>query len=318
VSLDLPTTAVQAIVDAMPRALIPKLDGLTVRGTLAWPLRITLDSVDIDGIEIVSKPVLSGFRVVTMGKSIDFDRLKSAFKYTIRGVDGEPARRRSGPLTGRFAALEEITPYMAKAVTTTEDGSFYTHDGISTFAIRESIITNLRQGKFSRGASTLTQQLVKNLYLGPDKTVSRKLQELFIARQIEEALSKEELIALYLNIIEWGPGIYGIVEASEHYFGKAPAELTALQAIFLSSIIPNPRRYHGFFDAGQVSPRWRNYLRVLLGVMVQRNKISLAEQEAAFPYDPVFRGQERVSPTPVPQDVPPPDYQPPPLDEAPQ
>ena len=126
---------------------------------------------------------------------------------------------------------------------------------VSTRAMLESIATNLQRGSFVRGASTLTQQLVKNLYLGSNKTISRKLQEIFIAWQIAQQLSKEEVMALYLNTIEFGPGIYGIGDAAWHWFGKRPIDLTLTEAIMLASIIPGPRRYYSFFLQGAVTPR---------------------------------------------------------------
>jgi membrane peptidoglycan carboxypeptidase len=156
--------------------------------------------------------------------------------------------------------------------------------------MKESLVTNLDRGAFVRGASTITQQLVKNLYFGGDKTISRKLQEVFLAWQVAQQLSKDEVMALYLNTIEFGPGIYGIGDASWHWFGKRPIDLDLTEAIFLASIIPGPRRYYSFFEQGAVTPRWKGYLEALLKVMVDRKKITPDELLAAAPYEPLFRG----------------------------
>lgn len=290
VAARLPETSVQAVVDAFPRAMMTRLDGLNVAGTVAWSLGVDLDTGNIDALAIDSRPSARGFMVRSMGRSVEFEQLRAAFSYPVRREDGAASTRMAGPLTGRWVSLEEISPFLEKAVTTTED-PFYKHSGFSTNAIMESVITDLKQGAFVRGASTITQQLVKNLYLGPHKTLSRKLQEVFIAWQLEANLSKPEIMALYLNVIEFGPGIYGVGEAADRWFGKAPADLTLLECIFLSSVIPNPRRYYdSFFQQGRVSPRWRGYLKSLLGVMVERGKITQEEADAQAPYEPIFRG----------------------------
>ncbi|PIE19815.1 MAG: hypothetical protein CSA66_02090, partial [Proteobacteria bacterium] len=179
ISLDatLPETPVQAIVDSLPRAMMRRLDGLTVGGTLSWALSAKVDTFDLDALVIDSRPDLRGFVVRSMGEHVGFDVLRQAFSYDVLRADGSPGRRFAGPLTGSWVPYEDISPYLVKAVTTTEDGRFYRHKGLSIFAMKESLITNLKQGRFARGASTITQQLVKNLFLGPEKTVARKLQE---------------------------------------------------------------------------------------------------------------------------------------------
>lgn len=294
-SARLAATPVQQVIDAFPRAMIPRLEGLTADGTLAWDLDLKLDPLAPAEMVLDSRPALRGFAVRSMGRTVDFELLRQAFTYPILRDDGTPGTRMTGPLTGRWVELEDISPWIVLAVTTTEDGSFYKHDGIADFAIRESIVTNLERGRFARGASTITQQLVKNLFLGGAKTLSRKLQEMFLAWRLEAELTKDEIMTLYLNVIEFGPGIYGVAEASERWFGKHPRDLTAVEAMFLSSIIPNPRRYYeSFFEAGRVSPRWRDYLKTLLGVMVDRGKMTREEADAEAPYDPIFRGSGRA------------------------
>jgi len=286
-------TPVQVVADALPRPMMRALEGLRVGGELAWEVFITLDTTDIDGLVIDSRPRLTDFVVRSLGGRVDLDALRSAITYAILYDDGSVGARTTGPLSVRWVPLEDISPHMVQAVLTTEDGSFHRHRGISPFAIRESIVTNLRRGGFARGASTITQQLVKNLFLGPEKTLARKLQEMFIAWRVEEALTKDEIMTLYLNVIEFGPGIYGVGEAAEHWFGKAARDLSPLEAMFLASIIPNPRRYYSFFEHGAVSARWRNYLRVLLDVMADRGRLSPEEAAAQAPYDPIFRGRIR-------------------------
>jgi len=300
VGLELPPTALQDLIGAIPAGMMPLLDGLRVDGTLAWSLSVDLDSARPSEVQIKSEPTLSGFGLITMGTKVDFNALRGTHSYRIRLSDGTPGERLVGPYTGSWVPLASITHYLPAALTTTEDGTFYTNDGVSTFAMRESIATNIERGSFVRGGSTITQQLVKNLYLGGEKTISRKLQELFIAWQMTKALSKDEVMALYLNTIEFGPGIYGVGDAAWYYFGKRPSDLDLTEAIFLASIVPGPRRYHYFFEEGRITERWRGYLQSLLKIMVDRGKILDEELLAAAPYDPRFRGSVR----PVDDDAP--------------
>jgi hypothetical protein len=288
--LDLPETPLQQVIDAIPRGFAPLLEGLRMEGTLRWPFSVQLDTADPARIQIDSAPVGRSIRVLSLGQRVDFATLRSSHSYVTRLADGSPGTRLVGPMTGSWVPLSEITPYLPLALTTTEDGTFYSNDGISTHAMKESLVTNLDRGAFVRGASTITQQLVKNLYFGGDKTISRKLQEVFLAWQVAQQLSKDEVMALYLNTIEFGPGIYGIGDASWHWFGKRPIDLDLTEAIFLASIIPGPRRYYSFFEQGAVTPRWKGYLEALLKVMVDRKKITPDELLAAAPYEPLFRG----------------------------
>jgi len=293
----------QDIVDSIPSAFIPMLHGLRVEGTLAWHLDFSLDTRDMDTLRYESFPALHGFRVLDIGDRLNLAAVQSSFLHRIEEADGTVREMLVGPGTPNWVPLSRVSPYLVKAVTTTEDGSFFRHKGFSTYAIRQSLVANLKKGAFVRGASTITQQVVKNLFLSREKTISRKLQELFITWQIEKVLSKERILELYLNIIEWGPGIYGIRRAARHYFGKEPADLTALEAVFLASIIPSPRRYYRQFSRGQVTEGWRRHLRWIMKVMVERGKLTPDEYKAAWPYSPVFRGQEAPAPTDGPADA---------------
>jgi monofunctional biosynthetic peptidoglycan transglycosylase len=124
-----------------------------------------------------------------------------------------------------------------------EDGTFYEHAGVDWYEIEESIEKNLEKGRTARGASTISQQLSKNLYLSTSKTPLRKLKELVITLRIERMLSKRRILELYLNIIEWGPGIFGVEAASRKYFNKPAAELSRDEAIRMASVIPSPLRH---------------------------------------------------------------------------
>ena len=125
----------------------------------------------------------------------------------------------------RWVSYGRISPNLKRAVLVTEDAAFWEHDGVDFEQLKESIEVNLERMEFERGASTITQQLAKNLYLSPSKNPIRKLRELLIARRLEAELSKQRILEIYLNVIEWGDGIYGAEAAARTYFGKSAAEL---------------------------------------------------------------------------------------------
>ena len=149
----------------------------------------------------------------------------------------------------RFRKLQEwvslggIPQDLINAVIVAEDGRFWRHSGFDWFEFRESVERNLKEGRAARGASTITQQLVKNLFLSSSKNPVRKLREWVLTWWMERTLSKRRILELYLNVIEWGPGIYGVQAASEFYFHKNVSELTREEAVRLAAVIPNPRRH---------------------------------------------------------------------------
>ncbi len=147
------------------------------------------------------------------------------------------------PFTQSWVPLAKVSPRLIEAVLIGEDDSFFEHEGIDPEAIQESIELNLKKKKFVRGGSTLTQQVAKNLYLSPSKNPWRKAKEMLIALLMERMISKQRILEIYLNVIEWGKGIYGIQAASEYYFHKPAFELDASEAAYLAAIIPNPLLY---------------------------------------------------------------------------
>lgn len=150
---------------------------------------------------------------------------------------------RGGEVRQNWAPLSRISPYLRRAVVAAEDSSFYEHNGIDVREMQESVRKNIRKKRFARGFSTITMQLAKNLYLSPQKTVTRKLLEILIAWKMDHELSKDRILEIYLNVIEWGKGVYGAEAAARHYFKKSAAGLTPDEAAFLAAILPNPRKW---------------------------------------------------------------------------
>jgi monofunctional biosynthetic peptidoglycan transglycosylase len=142
-----------------------------------------------------------------------------------------------------WIAYNSISPHLRNAVLIAEDSAFFQHNGYDIEEMKESVKRNWRERRFARGASTITQQLAKNLYLSTSRNPLRKIREFFIAQELERDLSKQRIFEIYLNVIEWGDGIYGIDPAARWYFGKPPSELLPEEAAVLAAMIPNPRRY---------------------------------------------------------------------------
>ncbi|MDP2807702.1 MAG: monofunctional biosynthetic peptidoglycan transglycosylase [bacterium] len=154
-----------------------------------------------------------------------------------------------------FAPYGQISPYLKSAVLVAEDAGFFSHQGIDYAEIKEAIKTDWKKKAFARGASTITMQLAKNLYLSTSKSLTRKISEAALARRMDDRLSKARIFELYLNYIEWGPGLFGCQAASLFYFGCPAAELSPEQAVRLASIIINPRRYGPFADSKRMATR---------------------------------------------------------------
>lgn len=195
---------------------------------------------------------------------------------------------RYGPYV--YVPLHHISPYMVRAIMTTEDNSFFSHSGFNYLAIRQSVEQNLDAGRYVRGASTISMQLARNLFLGRDQVLARKLQEVVLVWLMENVadIPKPRMMELYLNIIEYGPGIYGIHEAAVHYFGKRPDELTVEECAWLTSIVPSPKRRHSHYDRGEISPHWFNVMSRYIRAMEARDRITESELEEATDEPPTF------------------------------
>jgi len=165
-----------------------------------------------------------------------------------------------------WVSLKSIPRTAIDAVIVAEDGTFWSHGGFDWFEFRESLKRNFVAGRAVRGASTITQQLVKNLYLSPSKDPIRKLKEWILTWWIELNLSKARILEIYLNVIEWGPGVYGIEAGSEYHFGKPVGELTREECARLAAVIPSPKRFRANAQRGFV-PR---YSRMILERMEAR------------------------------------------------
>jgi monofunctional biosynthetic peptidoglycan transglycosylase len=143
----------------------------------------------------------------------------------------------------RWVPLSRISPYLIKAVIIAEDDKFWSHEGFDFDAMQKALEKDLKERKFKVGGSTISQQLAKNLYLSPSKNPVRKLMEAVLTWRIERSLSKKRIIEIYLNVAEWGDGLFGVEAAAQRYFSKPAADLSAMESARLAAVLPNPRRY---------------------------------------------------------------------------
>jgi len=181
-----------------------------------------------------------------------------------------------------FIALRDVPPLFVRTLLLAEDTGFYGHRGIDLRELPTALLTNWSRGGAARGASTITQQLAKNLFLSRDKQVGRKLQELAITFLLESALGKDRILEIYLNIIEWGPDLRGLRPAARRYFGREPRELTPAQMAFLVAIIPGPIKYQSSFARGTPGPGLRSLIDELLAKLRSVHVIGEEEYQQAL------------------------------------
>lgn len=186
-----------------------------------------------------------------------------------------------GPLNRNYVHLQDISRFLRAAVIALEDTRFYDHGGLDLEEILNALYTYQRGGRL-RGASTLTQQLAKNLYLTHERTFKRKFLEALISISLEARLSKNKILELYLNSIEWGRGLIGIKQASQFYFKKAPRDLTLQESVFLAAIIPNPTRF-GRLETDELPKKFvRRQMARALQILYDQDFISLEQFEEAL------------------------------------
>ena len=185
-----------------------------------------------------------------------------------------------------FRPISKIPAFLQSSVLTSEDPSFFQHRGFLEDAFRESIVTDIKEKRFARGGSTISMQLVKNVFLSRQKTIARKLEEALLVWLIENQnlVTKERMFEVYLNIIEWGPLIYGANEASRFYFRKDVSRLTLAESIFLASIIPRPKWFkYSFDETGHLRESQVGYFKLLSEKMVTRGLITQHDYDRFIP-----------------------------------
>jgi len=215
---------------------------------------------------------------------------RATMTITVKDWKGRDHRFVVGPRNPYWTPYAAIPSALKKAVVASEDANFYAHEGVDYEAMKEAIRADLQRGKFVRGGSTITQQLAKNLFLTREKTITRKLKELILARRLDDALSKARILELYLNVVELGPMVYGVGHAARYYFGKPAAALTVRECAFLAAMLPGPKVYNPYRKMDRVMKRSDRILRR----MVAARMIPREEYEAALAEVPNLSGLERT------------------------
>jgi hypothetical protein len=316
-----PLAACQDLLDAVPTGLLPLLEGMRASGTFALDTSVELDTRRPADTRVRWK-MRDECRIASVPEAISPRRFQQVWERDVLGADGQRITIQSGPGSPTWVPRPAISNYLEAAVLVCEDGSFFRHGGFDSEAIANSLRENLKSGTFVRGASTVSMQLAKNVYLAREKTLSRKLQESVLTRLLEQELSKDQILELYLNVIEFGPGIYGVGPAAEYYFKTTPNQLSLAQAFFLGSILPSPKRQR-FLASGELHSGWANYLRTLMRIAFKRHLITEQELEQGLHEQVVFQvpGPARVPDDAIrdlPMDdsegalLPPEDHRPPP------
>ena len=189
----------------------------------------------------------------------------------------------------RWVNLGEVAPELVSCIIASEDARFFLHDGVDVVQMKQAVAQDLKTHRYARGASTLTQQLAKNLYLTENKSVLRKLQEAVLAERLEDALSKERILELYVNEVEWGDGIFGVEAASRAYFNREPRALTLAQSAMLTAMLPAPRKLSPNTDAAELLPHARHVLeRAADEHLATPKAVALAREELERTLVPPF------------------------------
>lgn len=273
----------QDIFDSFPRGIFDALDGVQVAGKLNYAFNFNLDAANPDSVQFDSRLKRDGFRIVKYGKT-DLAKLNGDFVYTPYEKGQPMPARNISPSNPMYTPLDQISPDLRNAVMTAEDPTFYKNNGFVEETMRKSLATDFKTKKFKRGGSTISMQLVKNAYLSREKTLARKIEETLIVWMIvnNNIMTKNRMLEVYFNIIEWGPNVYGIGEASRYYFGKSPAELTLGESIYLASIVPKPKAGLYYFEPdGTLRPNLVNYFG-LIGKLMAGQYLTKVDTSGAY------------------------------------
>ena len=282
---------------SLPKGLFENLEGLGTTGQLAYHFLLDVDFSQLDNLKFESELKEKDFRILHYGKT-DLGKMSDEFIYTAY-ENGQPVYTFPvGPSWENFTPLDSISPLLQMSVMQSEDGAFFYHRGFLPDAMREALIHDLEVRKFARGGSTISMQLVKNVFLNRNKNIARKLEEALIVWLIEtEHLTpKARMYEVYLNIAEWGPMVYGIHEAASFYFNKRPSQLSLEESIFLASIVPKPKHFKNSFTAdGRLQESQEGYFRLIAERLAKKEVITDAQAAQVNINNVVLKGVAKSS-----------------------
>jgi len=274
----IPKMKAQDFIVSLPDGLFTHFQGMEAEGNFEYKLDFMFNKNKPNTLIFDSNLKKENLKITKYGEA-NLNKLNGEFVYRaiINNVPQRPIL--VGAENPNYTPLNQISPYLQKCVLTSEDPSFFSHRGFINEAFKQSILKNIRTKKFSRGASTISMQLIKNVFLTREKTVSRKLEEILLVYILENnrIASKERMLEVYFNIIEWGPNVYGIGEASQFYFQKKPADLTLKECLYLATIIPKPRKFMWQFDNEGKLKSFANQQQKFLSNLMLRRGILIPE-----------------------------------------
>ncbi len=274
--LNIDTMKAQDFITSLPDGLFSHFVGMEAQGEFDYKLNFQFNKNKPHKLIFDSNFNKHNLRIVKYGEA-NLEKLNTEFTY--RAIEnGVPQRPIFvGSSNPNFTPLELISPYLKHAVLTNEDPSFMRHRGFISEAFKQSIAKNIRTKKFARGASTISMQLVKNVFLTREKTLSRKLEEILLVYILENnrIASKERMLEVYFNVIEWGPNVYGIGEAAEFYFQKKPIDLSLNECLYLASIVPKPKKFmYQFNEEGKQKSYAEKNQKFIKNLMLRRGLIT--------------------------------------------
>ena len=283
--LAIPKMKAQDFINSLPTGLFRHFEGMEAHGNFSYALHFEYNNHKPKDLIFESKLQPEGLKITKYGEA-DLNKINGEFTYRAidRGIPQRPIV--VGPSNPNFTPLNEISPYLQKCVLTSEDPSFFNHRGFIGEAFKQSIAKNIKTKKFARGASTISMQLVKNVFLTREKTLSRKLEEILLVYILENnrIITKERMLEVCFNVIEWGPNVYGIGEAAQFYFQKRPVELNLNECLFLATIVPKPKGFMYRFDGEQqLKPFARQQNDFLTRLMLRRKLLTETDTIGNFP-----------------------------------
>lgn len=265
----------QELIESLPKGLFSNISGMKLNGEFQYSLSVNLNKNNPDSLQIEPKLLSKGFYIQSYGNT-NFSTLNDTFTHKVYndGVFIKDIKVGEGK---EYVSIDRISPFLRWAIVTSEDGSFYNHRGFDLDGIRYAMACNIKERRFARGGSTISQQLIKNLYLNRNKNITRKFEEFLTVWMIENnaIVSKDRMLEIYLNIIEWGPNIYGVKEACHYYFDKKPSDISLQEALFLAYIIPRPTKFKWVFESkNQLKPFMLNNFEFVSQKMLKRGYIT--------------------------------------------
>lgn len=268
-------------IPSLPAGFAPLLSGYKLTGPYTAQLDLAFDENRPDDLALNVNIDLDRVKTEAFDPRSDFSMLKNK-SFLVR-INAATVPIEIGPKDPNWVGFYDLPRNTAYAFVASEDGKFFSHNGFDIRAIRAGLIANIKAKKFVRGGSTISQQVVKNVFLNHDKTASRKFQEAFLTWQMEQNLTKLMIFELYLNLAHFARDTYGIRAAAQYYFKKNVANLTLRESLFLASILPNPIIFGGQFLEGKLSSSRLNKMINVGNALRQTNRISADEWNAAAP-----------------------------------